>query len=558
MSVFQAVFRKTSQGIVAVPVDQLSAQDRQTGQGRSLFLSRSANPARSANPRQSNPQTSDPRRSPSALGRSPIALTVASDSGLLGDLTTTNERVNVTGKTTANARVTLKGQRQVTRADRYGRFQFNDVALKLGRNSLQIETLTADGRSLLQPIVRRVATENFDPVTTWNAIAVRTALNEQALGGQTAAPIAARNLAIAQSAVFDAVNNVTLNGETPRYRAYRISQFTRQPSPNSSAEAAAIAAASTVLSELYPNQRTAIGLERTRSLAQIADSDAKTNGIQLGDGIGNGAVNDRTNDGVTQVVNDTSYVPGTQAGQWRPNPPAFRAASLSGYGSVRPFALTRGSQFRPTAPPALTSRQYATELNQVKRLGSVDSRDRTPEQTEIAQFWAVNSPAHWNQITAQLVAKKQQPLVETARTYALLNLALADAGIAVWDAKYTYNTWRPVTAIQTDGDGNAQTRRSLTWTPLFDTPNHPDYVSAHSTFSGAASTVLTSIFGNNTSFTTGSVGLPGKRSYNSFSQAAVEVGNSRIYGGIHTNSANKAGLQTGQQVGQYILQTTLQ
>jgi membrane-associated phospholipid phosphatase len=545
MSVFQAVFRRTSQGIVAVPVEQLSTQEKQAWQGRSLFLSRSTN-----SPRSASPQQATSRRSPSTLRRSPtvqIALTVASDSGLLGDLTTTNERVNVTGKTTANARVTLKGQRQV--ADRYGRFQFDDVALTLGRNSLQIETRTADGRSLFQSVVRRVATENFDPVTNWNAIAVRTVLTEQ-----TAAPIAARNLAIAQSAVFDAVNNVTLNGGTPRYRSYRI----RQPSPNSSAEAAAIAAASTVLSELYPNQRTAIGLERDRTLATIADSDAKANGIRLGDGIGNNAVSDRANDGVTQVVNDTSDVPGTQAGQWRPNPPAFKSASLPGYGTVRPFVLTRGSQFRPPAPPALTSRQYATELNQVKRLGAVDSRDRTPDQTEIAQFWAVSSPAHWNQITAQLVAKKPQPLVETARTYALLNLALVDAGIAAWDAKYTYNTWRPVTAIQVDGDGNGQTRRSLTWTPLFETPNHPDYVSAHSTFSGAASTVLTRIFGNNTSFITGSVGLPGKRSYRSFSQAAVEVGNSRIYGGIHTNSANQAGLQTGQQVGQYILQTTLQ
>ncbi|NJL22515.1 MAG: vanadium-dependent haloperoxidase [Leptolyngbyaceae cyanobacterium SM1_3_5] len=142
-----------------------------------------------------------------------------------------------------------------------------------------------------------------------------------------------------------------------------------------------------------------------------------------------------------------------------------------------------------------------------------------------------------------------------ARTFALLNLGLADAGIAAWDAKYTYNSWRPIDALHlADTDGNPRTKAAPGWNPLISTPNHPDYVSGHSTFSGAASQILTSLFGDRFGFSSGSIGLPGvTRTFNSFRQAANEAGISRIYGGIHTESSNRAGKATGRALADYIV-----
>jgi hypothetical protein len=222
--------------------------------------------------------------------------------------------------------------------------------------------------------------------------------------------------------------------------------------------------------------------------------------------------------------------------------------------------MTSDAQFRPDAPPAMDSAQYASEYNQTKQIGSLNSTTRTADQTETALFWAdgggtYTPPGHWNQIAEQVTVKQRTSLVDNARLFAALNISLADAGISCWEAKYTYKSCRPITAIRNgDNDTNPLTVGDTTWQPLIVTPPFPEYTSGHSTFSGAASTVLASFFGANYSFSTNSLGLPGTtRQFASFSQAADEAGMSRIYGGIHYMSANLAGLDAGRKLGSYVV-----
>src|SRR5205085_8329625 len=199
-------------------------------------------------------------------------------------------------------------------------------------------------------------------------------------------------------------------------------------------------------------------------------------------------------------------------------------------------------QFRPPGPPSLDSERYAVDYEEVKELGAAVGSTRTVEQTEIALFWADGAgtetpPGHWNSI-AQIIATAQgNTLEENARLFALLNIAMADAAICAWDAKYTFHFWRPVTAIN-------YAEPELNWASFIVTPPFPDYVSGHSTFSGAAATVLASFYGSdNIAFTTGSDFLPGVyRSFNSFSAAASEAAASRIYGGIHFRAAVEDGV----------------
>jgi hypothetical protein len=203
--------------------------------------------------------------------------------------------------------------------------------------------------------------------------------------------------------------------------------------------------------------------------------------------------------------------------------------------------------------------RYAQDYDQVKALGAKTSAVRTAEQTEIARFWAdgagtVTPPGHWNMIAADVAQQRGNTLAENARLFALVNIAMADAGIVSWDAKYHYNLWRPITAIREgDDDGNDATAGDATWEPLLATPPFPECTSGHSTFSGAAATILASLYGDDFAFTTDSDGLPGvTRSFLSFSDAADEAGISRIYGGIHFQFSNEQGLATGRGLGEYV------
>ncbi len=385
-------------------------------------------------------------------------------------------------------------------------------------------------------------------VVAWNQVLLN-AIKED----KTAPPLAARNLAILHTSIFDAVNAIAQD-----YTPYYVSTATPLLT---SPEAAISAAAHQVLITLYPSQADIFNQVFAESLAKIPNGKSEQDGIILGQFVANQILAWRSQDQADQLV---IYQSSNLPGNWQPTPPGFQPALLPQWANVEPFTMTQGSQFRPDGPPDLNSAEYALELNQVQALGGKDSLLRTPEQLEIALFWADGAgtytpPGHWNEISQDIAMRRGSNLLEDARLFALLNLALADAAIVAWDAKYEYNLWRPVTAIrQADNDGNDQTIADQRWESAIATPPFPEYISGHSTFSGAADVILTSIFGENVNFTTSSVGLSGiSRSFNRFSQAAEEAGMSRIYGGIHFLSGNQDGLTAGRNLGNYILDNFL-
>jgi hypothetical protein len=403
-----------------------------------------------------------------------------------------------------------------------------------------VETVSPDAWTLPS----ESASQNV--VSSWNDAALRSIRAER-----TAPPRAARALAMIHTAIFDAVN--TIEGG---YESY----LPQPQAPNAaSSTAAAIEAGYRTATALFPSRKANFDKLRADQLAALADT-GKTDGIAVGASAASIMLANRASDQPTALP----YTPGTEPGQWRPTPTANAAFALPDWGRVKPFAMTSGDQFRPVAPPALTSNEYAEAFKEVKQVGSVNSATRTAEQTEIALLWAANAgtdtpPGMTNRIVENLVARRNLSLLESARTFALVNLAMADAGIVALDAKRLYNWWRPVTAIRdAETDGNPATTADATWTPLLATPNHPDYTSGHSTFTSAGAAVLTALFGNNVKVTAWAADMPNvSRTFDNFEEAAAEAGQSRIYGGIHTQYANQAGLESGKRLGQFVAESVL-
>jgi membrane-associated phospholipid phosphatase len=387
-------------------------------------------------------------------------------------------------------------------------------------------------------------------VLRWNEIVFSAVIG----AGQS--PLAAsRTVAMVQAAVYDAVNSID-GSYTPYLAAIPVSTGADE-------SAATAQAAHDVLVGIFPAQSTVLDLELQASLQEIAGGDLKTSGIQVGQTAAKNILAARANDGSDKTVN---YTPGTDPGEWQPTPPAYLPAATPQWATVTPFCLQSPSQFRPPPPPALTSSDYTAAFNLTKDVGAFDSSSRTADQTEAALFWqgiaVPNSTpvGMWHQIARQVAIAKGNTLVENARLFALLGLTQADAFIACWDAKYAYNFWRPVTAIPAaDKDGNPDTDPDPNWLPLFATPNHPSYPSAHSTLSTSSATVLASFFGTDAipvSLTW--EGLPDvTRSFDSFSAAAHEAGQARIWAGIHWSTDITGGEAAGVSVGAYIAQNFL-
>jgi len=293
-------------------------------------------------------------------------------------------------------------------------------------------------------------------------------------------------------------------------------------------------------------------------LAKVPDSPAKSQGISLGTETASDLLAIRANDGSS--VAPPPFVPGTAPGDFRPTPANFPTAVFTTWGQVTPFVLDTASQFRPPAPPPLTSGAYASAINEVQQLGSATSTTRTAEETEIGKFWTPPIQNFWNQIAQTIAVAQHTDLPTTARLFAALNLSLADSAIAFYDAKYTYQLWRPVTAIRlADTDGNPETVADPNWLPLAgNTPADPSYPGAHSTISAAGADVLDSFFGDHQSFSVTSPALPGvTRSFTSLSAAAEEAGVSRIYAGVHTRLDHIAGLTLGHDVAKFVLHNVL-
>jgi membrane-associated phospholipid phosphatase len=408
-------------------------------------------------------------------------------------------------------------------------------------------------RLCLEPLEERCLLSG-NVILDWNAIQINT------IESNHTPPLpSSRSMAMVHVAMYDAVEGI----HDARYTLYPVPGLDPEDAPrHASREAAAIAAADTVLNSLYPAQQATFDALYQAELAQINDGEQKENGIAWGQTVANAVLTWRSTDGSNAVV---PYTPGTGPGVWQPTPPGFLPALAPQWPLVTPFAMTSGSQFRPLSPPALTSTDYATAFNEVKSLGRIDSTTRTADQTQIALFWkdalgTAYAFGHWNKIAEGVSVAQGLDLQDDARLFALLNIATADALIACWDAKYTYNFWRPVTAIQFAGDSsiNPATLSDPTWTPLIVTPNFPSYTSAHSTVSGAAATILTTLFGPDYRFSAGSDGLPGvTRSFSSFAAAAAEAGQSRIYGGIHFQFDNQGGLASGAALAQFVVQNFL-
>lgn len=371
--------------------------------------------------------------------------------------------------------------------------------------------------------------------------------------GRTDPPRATRNFAKLHTAIFDAVNAID-----KVYDPYHIEP---EVAPGTSREAAVAAAAKRILTDAFPTQSANFAALMNTQLDAIADGPGKDAGIELGLMVAEEMIRLRSNDGANATV---AYATSSAPGRWRETPPGFLPPLLPHWGRVTCWVMRGGAQFRPPDRPALTDEEYTRDFNEVKELGARNSTVRTPEQSEIAVFWADGAgtetpPGHWNHIAQHVAIEQGLSLVETARLFALLNVALADAAICSWDAKYAYNDWRPVTGIREAArDGNPLTVPDPTWESFIVTPPFPSYTSGHSTFSGAASTILAALFWDQYAFTSVSDGLPGvTRSFESFSQAAEEASNSRIYGGIHWRYDCTVALQNGRDIAALALRTTM-
>jgi hypothetical protein len=359
--------------------------------------------------------------------------------------------------------------------------------------------------------------------------------------------------AIVQLAVFEAVNSIT-----GRYVPY-LGTITAPP--GASPEAAAIAAAHRTLVTLrgsLPAVVADLDAKRANSLAAIPDGQAKTDGIAVGEAAAAVMLALRANDGSN---NTPSYPGGSDPGEGRPELPAFAPALLPGWGNVTPFGMESGSQFRLPAPPHLQSEKYATALNEVKLLGRIDSPFRPQDRTDVARFYAAASPVQvFNSAARQISQAQGRSLSQNARDFALVGMAMADAAIAIWDTKYTYGFWRPITAIRlADTDGNELTEADPTWLPLIPTPAHPSYASGHASVSGAAKAVLEDIYGKDGfAFTLTTPSLPSVAlNYTTWDQVTDDVDDARIYGGIHFRFDQEKGAHLGKLVGKYVLRNHL-
>lgn len=373
--------------------------------------------------------------------------------------------------------------------------------------------------------------------------------------GSAPPPYMSRNMAVLSIAQFDAVNAIT-----GHYKPYRYAP--KMKSPGASERAAVLSASITVLKEISGSRRTSFALYVKQTLKDLGESQEVKDGLRIGEESAKAILEARRFDGT--YLSDGMNPVSDAVGQYRESAHADVKPSTPYWGKVTTFCLSKCDEFRPPKID-IHSKTYIDAFTEVKDFGGKNSTKRTPDAGETAKFWAfgggtITPPGAWNQIATNVILSKKLSLLESSRTYALLNIALADASIAAWECKYTYNMWRPSSAIEmAENDGNPETVGDKNWQPLLNTPNHPTYVSGHSTFSSAGATVLTTLFGDNFGFTyKGDPHFVVKpRTYKNFWQAAEEAGQSRIYGGIHFQFDNQAGLKLGRTIAQEVMKMEL-
>lgn len=383
-------------------------------------------------------------------------------------------------------------------------------------------------------------------VLDWNLVAF------DAMGGATYqhSLLASRINAMTHIAIHDALNAIE-----PRYQTYAFQQKNKQADPI----AAVASAAYEVLVASIPDQKPLLDNRLASSLAGVPEGNGKTEGIELGKKAAAAILALRQNDGAFQDPIGV-LVPTTEPGEYQVVPP-FNFVFAPHWTTMQTFSLQKPDQFRITPQPALTSQTYTDAFNEVKRIGQKDSPHRSAEQTAIAKFWYEFSEIGWNRVTRVAATDRKLGLLATARLFALVDMALADAYTAGWDSKFYYNFWRPFTAIRAaETDGNPNTEADLQWEPSEPTPPVHDYPSTHSALGNAAATVLAAVLGDKVPFTmTSTTAAPAgtTRSFSSFSQAADENAESRILAGIHFRFSCEKGQQLGQKVGKWTVDNHL-
>jgi hypothetical protein len=373
----------------------------------------------------------------------------------------------------------------------------------------------------------------------------------RASAAATPPPLAARAISMVGIAMFDAVNA----GSHLGYQSYA---YAGPAVSGASRDALAISAGYTMMANLFPALSSSLtGQMNTRLDALAISATARATSQALGSSIATNFFNARLGDG--SAMAQTPYLPGSNPGDFQP---LGGDPLLPGWGSVTPFAVSSASQFGTGAPPLPGSAEWIADYEQVRTLGCATCG--TAEQQLIARFWAdgggsMTPPGHWLSITSDLI--DDMPTITAARTTALVGMAIADAGITAWQTKYEFNTWRPVTAINICTLATCGVEAEPGWTPLLATPNFPSYVSGHSSFSGAAAGVLAGVFGrDDIGFCTEAdpvSGVTGSRCFDSFSDAALEAGISRIYGGIHYEHDNGRAVTAALQLGSHVTTTQL-
>jgi hypothetical protein len=384
-----------------------------------------------------------------------------------------------------------------------------------------------------------------DAVTDWNLI-LRTTTSAEAPPAQT------RFAAIMHLAVFDAVNAITKDYE-PYLRSVTASS-------DASPQAAAVAAAHKVLSNYFPARASSLAVDRATSLARIPDGPAKTSGIAAGEAAAAAMIAQRANDGSGTPM---PYTVLTGAGYWQSTAPNFPTATFLHWGKITPFGMERTDQFRPNPPPALTSNRYRRDYNEVKDVGDMLSNitARPQDRINAVRFAAMTSPIQiWNSVADQLSNAEGLSLAQNARLFALLNMAIADAAITVFEAKYFYNVWRPVTAIRAgDIDGNPGTEQDPAYSTFITTPPYPAYPSGHGGLSNAGRSVLERIFGRGRhAVTLSNPALQGVTlQYTKLQHITDDIADARIYAGIHFRFDQEASEELGERVAEYLLSNKL-
>ncbi len=370
-----------------------------------------------------------------------------------------------------------------------------------------------------------------DAVLDWNATAAALPI--------TVPPVMARVMASMHGAVHDALNAIE-----PQYETYR---FPVEAPAGASKDAAVATAAHGVLTALVPSQKAALDIALAQSLAKIGDERSKSDGIAVGKTVAERMLAWRAKDNFDAKAEDK---PGTDAGVWQRTPPGLAPGALPQLGGVTPFMLKSVDPFAAKGRPALTSREFARDLDEVKRLGGRHSTERTAEQTAVAIFWAGNEIPQLNGVARAVSQARKLSMHENARLFTLLHAAAADALIVSFKIKYHENAWRPITAIRAGYGGVAP---DPNWESLLITPPHPEYPSAHCIATGAVAQVLRDLLGSEeVKFSyTFPPGLGMMRSYTSLAQIEKEMEDARVFAGIHFRSTDEHSTELGRRVGAY-------